>query len=79
MLEKIDNRDKKSTARLTNAYDTLKMLYFKEFKEYTEDNCHSPGYSPSFEKMTEALAPKNFNYASWECGNLLLQLWSLRY
>ncbi|XP_063681495.1 uncharacterized protein LOC134816524 isoform X3 [Bolinopsis microptera] len=67
MLEKIDDADKKSTARLTNAYDTLKMLYFKDFKEYSEDNCYSPGYSPSFEKMTEALAPKNYNYASWDC------------
>ena len=68
MLEKIENGDKKSTARLTNAYDTLKMLYFKDFKEYSEDSCYSPYHSPSFEKMAEALAPKNFNYASWECG-----------
>ena len=72
MLEKIDDADKKSTARLTNAYDTLKMLYFKDFKEYSEDNCYSPGFSPSFEKMTEALAPKNYNYASWDSGNLVI-------
>ncbi|KAL5262639.1 hypothetical protein ACHWQZ_G008139 [Mnemiopsis leidyi] len=69
MLKKIENGDKKSTARLTNAYDTLKMLYFKDFKEYSEDSCYSPYHSPSFEKMAEALAPKNFNYASWEFDN----------
>ena len=74
LLEKLDSRDKKSTARLTNAYDTLKMLYFKDFKEYSEDNCYSPEFSPSFEKMTEALAPKNYNYASWQSGYFLLLL-----
>ena len=63
MLETHDRKDRKSVAQLTTAYDTLKMLYFKDFKECSDD---SPMVSPSFEKMAEALAPKNHNYASWE-------------
>ena len=51
-------------AQLTAAYDTLKMLYFKDFKEIPEER----HMSPSFEKMAEALAPKNFNFFSGDNG-----------
>ena len=63
MLEEQDYKDRKGIAQLTSAYDTLKMLYFKDFKECSDD---SPMVSPSFEKMAEALAPQNHNYTSWE-------------
>ena len=66
MLEKTGTQPRKTTARLTNAYDALKMLYFKEFKEYSEDLCHSN--SPTFDKMTEALAPRNYNFSTWNKG-----------
>ena len=69
MLEELAVNDRKNTARLTTAYDTLKMLYFKDFKEPSDEHTFTPEMSPSFEKMTEALAPPNFNYSSWDDGN----------
>ena len=40
------------------------MLYFKDFKEVPEER----HISPAFEKMAEALAPKNFNFFSGDSG-----------
>lgn len=71
MLEETDTKDRKAVTCLTNAYDTLKMLYFKDFKECSEESTYMASFSPSFEKMTEALAPKNYNFNSWDEGKFL--------
>ena len=60
--------------KLVKAYDTLKLLYFKDYKRQ-EERPPSPSDMPSFKKMIESLDPPNFSYNS--CHSLPCTLFDL--